>query len=112
MIQHNVSTTIVEYDSAVYQAARDHFFLPEPAEVFLEDANAFVQREADSEPQGKYDLVIHDVFTGGSVPGELFSIVSTAGLGYLLTCLELITFHVRLYQEFWYDLRVLMTSDG
>ena len=80
---HNLSTTIVEYDPAVYHAARDHFFLPKPAEVFLEDANAFVQREkADGGARlGRYDVVVHDVFTGGSVPGELFSLVSLVCAG-------------------------------
>ncbi|KAL7414643.1 hypothetical protein BDY24DRAFT_369746 [Mrakia frigida] len=91
LLLHNISTTAVEYDPAVYHAARTYFFLPEPQHVYLEDANAFVQREAAREEgslKGKFGLVVHDVFSGGAVPGELFTV------------------------EFWDDLRVLMKTNG
>lgn len=78
---------MVEYDPVVYSYARKFFSLPEPHAVFLEDANGWVQRrtgalegegagkgEGEGE-EGVFDWVVHDVFTGGQVPGELFTLV-------------------------------------
>lgn len=66
----------MEFDPAVYFAARHYFYLPEPNAVFLQDANEFVQRCAERKKEEKFDYVIHDVFTGGAVAGELFTVVS------------------------------------
>ncbi|CED84782.1 Spermidine/spermine synthases family [Phaffia rhodozyma] len=93
MIVHNCLTTIVEYDPAVYDAARTYFHLPSSDAVFIEDANVFVQRAAavakrDLGEKGGYDYVLHDVFTGGGIAGELFTV------------------------EFWDDLKQILRPDG
>ena len=86
--------TVVEIDPAVYDAARTHFGLPDLGEgrVFLQDARGFVlnrkQKLESGEDLAKFDVVIHDVFSGGGVPGHIFTL------------------------EFWNDLKDTMKEDG
>ncbi|ORY89775.1 S-adenosyl-L-methionine-dependent methyltransferase [Leucosporidium creatinivorum] len=69
--QHQVEVTIVEIDPVVYDFARRYFAVPKPTGgAFLEDARAFLRRETER----RYDYIVHDVFTGGSVPASLFTI--------------------------------------
>lgn len=91
---NGLGTTIVEIDPAVYDAARTYFGLPDPGEgrVFLQDARKFTWRWRRNLELGdnlrKFDTVIHDVFSGGGVPGHLFTV------------------------EFWEDLKYIMKDDG
>jgi hypothetical protein len=91
---HGLETTIVEIDPVVYDAARTYFGLPDPGEgrVFLQDARKFVwdrKRKLElGEDLSKFDVVIHDVFSGGGLAGHLFTL------------------------EFWNDLKGVMTEDG
>jgi len=94
--RHNISTTIVEIDPAVYAAARQYFGLPDPGpnKVFLEDAKGWVTRKRESlatDIEGKqelYDIVVHDCFSGGAVPKHIFTL------------------------EFWDDLKMIMNPEG
>ncbi|CAE7119427.1 unnamed protein product [Rhizoctonia solani] len=92
---HGSSVTVVEIDPAVYTYAREYFGLPEPnGGVFLEDARGWVDKRARTVNDGYYtepgnatevlqggtstskelfDYIIHDCFSGGSVPTFLFS---------------------------------------
>lgn len=84
-IKRDISTTIVEVDQAVYDAATEYFGLEvaEPDKVYIGDGRGFVVRraanitdataasEAQYEP---FDFVVHDVFSGGGVPGHLFTL--------------------------------------
>lgn len=106
LIRSNVSTTIVEIDPAVYEAARRFFAFPEPGpgKVFIKDARTWVrehrrEREsatrlgdqaghADETEPNMFDIVLHDVFTGGTMPSHVFT------------------------QQFWNDTKALMSSDG
>ena len=91
---HGFKTTIVEIDPAVYDAARTYFGLPDPGEgrVFLQDARGFIRQRKQKlglgEDLPKFDVVIHDVFSGGGLPGHLFTL------------------------EFWNDLKDTMKEDG
>ena len=91
---HGLETTIVEIDPAVYDAARTYFGVPDPGEgrVFLQDARGFTWHRKKKLESGenlpKFDVVIHDVFSGGGVPGHLFTL------------------------EFWNDLKDIMKEDG
>ncbi|KAF9653443.1 S-adenosyl-L-methionine-dependent methyltransferase [Thelephora ganbajun] len=91
---HGFETTVVEIDPAVYDAARTYFGLPDPGEgrVFLQDARGFTwdrKRKLETgEDLPKFDVVIHDVFSGGGLPGHLFTL------------------------EFWNDLKDVMKEDG
>ncbi|TFY60680.1 hypothetical protein EVJ58_g4995 [Rhodofomes roseus] len=88
LMRHNISTTIVEIDEAVYDAARKYFALPEPepSKLILADARKWLRertddaaKEAEAQELGQgantelYDYVVHDVFSGGSLPTLLFT---------------------------------------
>jgi spermidine synthase len=78
-MRHKISTTIVEIDPAVYNAARDWFGLADPGvgRVFLEDARSWVAKKRANIETGKfeilYDIVVHDCFSGGGVPQHIFT---------------------------------------
>ena len=82
--RHGLNTTVVEIDPAVYTAARDWFGFGLADEtvprggVFLEDARGWVQQRAaeqsnEIDESEKFDIVVHDCFSGGGVPEQLFS---------------------------------------
>jgi spermidine synthase len=91
-MEHNISTTVVEIDPAVYEAARNFFGMPDPGpdNVFLEDARGWVERrrhsQGKSDPAGdtSFDIVVHDCFSGGGVPKHLFSVEFWEGLKSLM----------------------------
>jgi predicted membrane-bound spermidine synthase len=92
--RHQMNLTIVEIDPAVYTAARRYFGLPDPGpgNVFLEDARGWTaarRAEMDSGNHGiLYDIVVHDCFSGGGVPEQLYSV------------------------EFWNDLKKIVSPTG
>lgn len=59
---------VVEIDPAVVRFARSYFGFVESGPVHVEDARAFLHRT-----ERRYDLVIHDTFTGGTTPEHLLS---------------------------------------
>ncbi len=59
----------VELDGEVVRLAREHFGFAPNGEVFVEDARTFLRRT-----DRRYDLVVHDTFTGGCTPAHLLSI--------------------------------------
>jgi len=93
-MRHQISTTLVEIDPAVYRAARTFFGLPDPGpdKVFLEDARAWSTKQRRSIEAGRkeilFDIVVHDCFSGGGVPQHIFTV------------------------EFWDDLKVTMQPEG
>lgn len=101
-IKHQINTTVVEIDPVVYKYARQYLGLLEPQEVYLEDARGWVRNQALSLQGGahfregmalqnqnrQYDYVIHDCFSGGSVPEHIFT------------------------REFWGDLKEIVKVDG
>ncbi|THV08321.1 hypothetical protein K435DRAFT_740343 [Dendrothele bispora CBS 962.96] len=92
--RHGMKLTIVEIDPAVYVAARRYFGLPDPGHenVFLQDARGWtaerrIQVEARKDAT-LYDIVVHDCFSGGGVPEQLYSV------------------------EFWNDLKRIVSPNG
>ncbi|KAJ2000897.1 hypothetical protein GGI04_000027 [Coemansia thaxteri] len=79
--ERGVRVDVVELDAAVYDAAVRFFALPRALNaVFLQDARRFI----DAAPPAAYDYVVHDVFTGGSVPPALFSLSAVEHLRRIL----------------------------
>ncbi|KAJ2064226.1 hypothetical protein GGI17_001111 [Coemansia sp. S146] len=79
--EQGVKVDVVELDPAVYRAAVDFFSLPQNLHgVYLQDGRRFI----DDAPDGSYDYIVHDVFTGGSVPAVLFSQSAAAQLSRIL----------------------------
>ncbi|KAI9676115.1 MAG: hypothetical protein M1817_000860 [Caeruleum heppii] len=71
---HGIKTTTVELDPAVVRYATQYFGLPSNHTSVVEDAMTFVDKSRRTETElAKYDYIIHDVFTGGAEPVELFS---------------------------------------
>lgn len=72
---------MVEIDPVVHQFATQFFHLPHNHIAAIEDATEFVERSRNSR---KYDYIVHDVFTGGAEPADLFTIEFLSGLHSLL----------------------------
>ncbi|PLW30238.1 hypothetical protein PCASD_16328 [Puccinia coronata f. sp. avenae] len=75
LMNDGVVLTVVEIDAVVYEYAQQYFGFPTPeGGIFLEDARAYLHRQDQGQDAGPFDYVIHDVFTGGSVPSSLFTL--------------------------------------
>ncbi|KAG8895077.1 hypothetical protein FRC00_008043, partial [Tulasnella sp. 408] len=111
----NIQATVVEIDPAVHEYAYRFFNLtghppvprqdlfvspytihPRTAQSHHMDGRKYVQERAkfvnslsqDARDEQRYDYVVHDVFTGGSVPAHLFT------------------------KEMWDDVKTVMRPDG
>ncbi|KAG9229983.1 S-adenosyl-L-methionine-dependent methyltransferase [Amylocarpus encephaloides] len=71
-IRLGLDTTIVEIDPVVHDYATKYFALPSRHTPILDDAVAFASKAA-SEGK-KYQYIVHDVFTGGAEPVDLFTL--------------------------------------
>ncbi|PFH62384.1 hypothetical protein XA68_13823 [Ophiocordyceps unilateralis] len=83
LVTHGINTTVVEIDPVVYEFAVKYFDLKENSPPVLEDAVSYTSALAASAPQS-YDYIIHDVFTGGAEPVQLFTFEFIEGLEKLL----------------------------
>lgn len=83
LIAHGVNTTILEIDPVVHGFAVKYFALPQNHSYLIGDAVTAV-RSANSSEADSYDYIIHDVFTGGAEPVELFTTEFLSGLQMLL----------------------------
>ncbi|WPH03213.1 Hypothetical protein R9X50_00609000 [Acrodontium crateriforme] len=81
---HGIDTTTVEIDPIVYALATKYFGLPVTNNVVVQDAVSFVNSAVSTKSQ-KYDYIIHDVFTGGAEPLNLFNLEFIQSLRALLT---------------------------
>lgn len=70
-IQHGIKTTIVEIDPVVHEFATKYFALPKNHTPVIQDAVSYAHEMAEAGAQ--YDYVVHDVFTGGAEPVDLFT---------------------------------------
>jgi SAM-dependent methyltransferase len=64
-----ITTDVVEIDPAVVRFARRYFGFETKGDVFEEDARTFLRRT-----DRRYDVVVHDTFTGGTTPEHLLSL--------------------------------------
>jgi len=60
---------VVEIDPAVVGFAQKYFDFSATGDVYIEDARAFLRRT-----DRRYDLIVHDTFTGGTTPEHLLSL--------------------------------------
>lgn len=63
-----INVTAIEIDPVVHRLAEKYFGLPE-LRVFHEDGRSFIEQADET-----WDIIVHDVFSGGSVPQSLFTI--------------------------------------
>jgi len=73
-MKHGIDTTVVEIDPVVVKFAEQYFNFPSNHAVTIEDARKFVKRASKSPSVHQYDYIVHDVFTGGAEPAELFTV--------------------------------------
>ncbi|CZT43110.1 related to spermine/spermidine synthase family protein [Rhynchosporium secalis] len=71
LMAHGISTTIVEIDPVVHDFATKYFALPKTHKKVIADAVSYAAEVARSDE--RYDYVVHDVFTGGAEPVDLFT---------------------------------------
>ena len=85
LIAHGIETTTVEIDPVVHDFAALYFDLPKNHTTIIEDAVTFVGRAQVAGPKRfSYNYIIHDVFTGGAEPVDLFTQEFIQGLSNLL----------------------------
>lgn len=84
LIAHGINTTIVELDPVVYEFAKMYFGLPVNHMPVIGDAVHLVEDAMARNLSTRYDYIIHDVFTGGAEPVELFTQEFLSGLKFLL----------------------------
>jgi spermidine synthase len=82
-VAHGINTTVVEIDPGVHELAVKHFDVLENNPPVFEDAVSYTARRA-AEDGETFDYIIHDVFTGGAEPLELFTLEFLQGLSALL----------------------------
>ncbi|KAG5978892.1 hypothetical protein E4U55_005804 [Claviceps digitariae] len=73
LVAHGINTTVVEYDPVVYELATRYFDLKENNPPVLQDAVTYTAQLAEVAP-ATYDYIVHDVFTGGAEPVDLFTL--------------------------------------
>jgi spermidine synthase len=73
LISHGIDTTVVEIDPVVRNYAMEYFDLPGKHIPVIEDAVKYAARTAKDTKQ-RFDYIVHDVFTGGAEPVDLFTI--------------------------------------
>lgn len=83
LIAHGVNTTIIELDPIVHRFAIQYFNLPNKHRAYIGDAVSVVQAKKEGQ-RGYYDYIIHDVFTGGAEPVDLFTLEFLSGLDQML----------------------------
>ncbi|KAJ1339687.1 hypothetical protein BSLG_005720 [Batrachochytrium salamandrivorans] len=72
---------IVELDPVVYDYAKSYFNLSTSCLAHIGDGRHFIDHVATP---ASYDYVLHDVFTGGVVPGNLFTIEAVTAIKRIL----------------------------
>ncbi|KAL9576785.1 MAG: hypothetical protein Q9212_006822, partial [Teloschistes hypoglaucus] len=71
LIAHGIDTTILEIDPVVHAFATKYFNLPTNHTAIIQDATLWVSNPTKNPT--KYNYIIHDVFTGGAEPIDLFT---------------------------------------
>lgn len=69
MERYGIASDVVEIDPEVVRLAREYFGFEPTGDVFVEDARTFLRHT-----ERRYDLIVHDTFTGGSTPAHLLSV--------------------------------------
>ena len=82
LIAHGINTTIVEVDPTVYKFASRYFDLPLNHTAVISDAVSYASLSVGTGQ--KFDYIVHDVFTGGAEPIDLFTLEFLSDLHALL----------------------------
>src|SRR6266536_3101620 len=83
LISHGINTTIVEIDPVVHEFAVKYFSLPPSHNAIIADAISYTSQLANNTEE-KFDYIVHDVFTGGAEPVDLFTVEFISNLRTIL----------------------------
>jgi Spermine/spermidine synthase domain len=79
LAKRGIRADVVEIDPAVVGFARSDFGFTTSGDTFVEDARTFLRRT-----ERRYDVIVHDTFTGGTTPEHLLSLEVIARIHELL----------------------------
>lgn len=82
LVAHGIDTTVVEIDPVVHEFAAKYFDLKENNEPAIADAVSYTAGLVEAKKT--YNYIVHDVFTGGAEPVDLFTLEFLQGLSDLL----------------------------
>ncbi|KAI5467722.1 S-adenosyl-L-methionine-dependent methyltransferase [Mariannaea sp. PMI_226] len=82
-VTHGINTTVIEIDPVVHEYATKHFGLRENNPTIIADAVTYTDKLVN-ESSTKFDYIVHDVFTGGAEPVDLFTLEFFQNLNSLL----------------------------
>jgi spermidine synthase len=82
-VQHGLNVTVVELDPKVHEYATKYFNFPEDHNAVIGDAVEWASKYSKEHPES-FDYIIHDVFTGGAEPTQLFTLEFLQQLSALL----------------------------
>lgn len=102
-ITHGIDTTIVEIDPAVHSFATKYFALPPNHTPVIADAVSYASETAKEGKQ--YTYIVHDVFTGGAEPVDLFTLEFIQDLHAMLApwgVIAIVRSHLLLRPFNWY----------
>ena len=75
-----IDVDVVEIDPSVVEFAKKHFGFTTRGEIHVEDARTYLRRSSR-----RYDVIVHDTFTGGTTPEHLLSVEVIRRIHDLLT---------------------------
>ncbi len=84
LVAHGIDTTVVEIDPVVHEFALKYFQLPTNHTGVIEDAVSYAATLARDTSGKRFDYLVHDVFTGGAEPIDLFTLEFLQDLSTLL----------------------------
>ncbi|KAI8723943.1 hypothetical protein NCS52_00251100 [Fusarium sp. LHS14.1] len=82
LVSHGIDTTVVEIDPVVHEFAQKYFNMRQNNPPAIADAVSYTANLVNQSKS--YDYIVHDVFTGGAEPVDLFTLEFLQGLGALL----------------------------
>ncbi|WAO85725.1 Hypothetical protein NCS54_00297300 [Fusarium falciforme] len=82
LVSHGIDTTVVEIDPVVHEFAQKYFNMRQNNPPAIADAVSYTANLVNQSKS--YDYIVHDVFTGGAEPVDLFTLEFLQGLGTLL----------------------------
>ncbi len=94
LARRGMTADVVEIDPTVVRFARDYFGFETPGAVYAEDARTFLART-----DRRYDVIVHDTFTGGTTPEHLLSLEVIQRIHDLLRPAGVLALNFAGYQE-------------
>lgn len=73
-MSHGINTSVVEIDPVIHALAIKYFDYRQNNPPVLRDAVGYMSELVNRANSQTFDYIVHDVFTGGAEPVELFTL--------------------------------------